>query len=373
MRCLSIPGRLLAAVCAAIAIAPQTAAPPRSAVRIPAARPTAEPAGSPAPTGPLRDSVRITVQLPRRIVTDGGAGGYQAFPDICRLRSGELLCVFYAGYGHISQPNAEHPRGGRVCAVRSSDDGKTWSAPTVVIDTERDDRDPSVCCLPDGALLCNFFTYGRFGECDTCVVRSRDGGHTWSAPEIVAPSFATSSPIRRLRSGRLLLIVYNVDGGGKRSYPAVCVSDDRGRNWSSPHPIAENSGKTLDETDIFERRDGTLLAVMRQVMCSSESRDGGKSWSEPRDLGFPGHCPYLLQTSDGVLLLGHRLPETSLHYSLDEGRTWQGPVLIDHVIGAYPSMVPLRDGSILCVYYEEGPSSAIRAARIRVDRNGRAD
>ena len=133
---------------------------------------------------------------PQRIVTDAGAGGYQAFPDVCRLKNGDLLCVFYAGYGHVSQPNAQLPKGGRVCAIRSTDDGKTWSAPATVVDTPADDRDPSVACLPDGTLLCNFFTYGKYGECDTCIVRSTDGGRTWSAPDLVAPSFATSSPIR---------------------------------------------------------------------------------------------------------------------------------------------------------------------------------
>jgi sialidase-1 len=315
------------------------------------------------------DTVRITVDgAPRRIVTDAGAGGYQAFPDICRLKNGDLFCVFYAGYSHISHPSAALPKGGRVCSVRSADDGLTWSTPAVVVDTPDDDRDPSVMCMPDGTLLCNFFTYGLNGEADTYVVRSRDGGATWGAPEVVAPSFATSSPIRRLRSGRLLLCVYTVDGGGKRSYPAVCISKDRGRSWSSPHPIALKSGKTLDETDVIERPDGSLLAVMREVMCAAESHDGGETWSGLRDLGFPGHCPYLLRTSTGVLLLGHRLPETSLHYSLDEGATWHGPVLIDHVIGAYPSLVPMRDGRILCVYYEEGARSAIRAATIRVAR-----
>src|SRR5229473_1171298 len=89
--------------------------------------------------------VKITIGTPRRIVTDAGAGGYQAFPDVCRLKNGDLLCVFYAGYSHVSQPNAALPRGGRVCAVRSSDDGSTWSAPITIIDTPDDDRDPSVC------------------------------------------------------------------------------------------------------------------------------------------------------------------------------------------------------------------------------------
>src|SRR5438132_1136428 len=71
-------------------------------------------------------SVRIAGSA-RRIVTDAGAGGYQAFPDVCRLKNGDLFCVFYAGYGHISHPTDRLPRGGRICAIRSQDEGKTWS------------------------------------------------------------------------------------------------------------------------------------------------------------------------------------------------------------------------------------------------------
>src|SRR5579871_382124 len=149
-----------------------------------------------------------------------------------------------------------------------------------------------------------------------------------------------------------------------RSFPVVSLSDDRGKTWSAPHPIGLKAGKTLDETDVFERKDGTLVAIMREVMCCAESKDGGKTWGPVYDLGFPGHCPYLLQTPDGVLLMAHRVPETSRHYSTDEGRTWHGPILIDHVIGAYPSMVVLHDGRVLCVYYEEGAHSAIRAVTL---------
>jgi sialidase-1 len=311
----------------------------------------------------------VTVEgSPKRIVTDAGAGGYQAFPDVCRLKSGELLCVFYAGYGHVSHPKAELPKGGRICAVRSSDEGQTWSPSEIVVDTPKDDRDPSVACLPDGTLLCTFFTYGKNTECDTQLVRSKDGGKTWGEPEMVLPGFATSTPVRRLRNGRLLLPVYNVDGNGKRAYAAVCLSGDGGKTWSSPRPLGLDAGKTIDETDIYERKDGTLLAVMREVMCASESRDGGKTWSPVRELGFPGHCPYLLMTKNGVLLMAHRVPQTSLHYSLDEGNTWQGPVLIDNVIGAYPSLLQLKDGRVLCVYYEEGQNSAIRQVTLRVER-----
>jgi hypothetical protein len=157
-----------------------------------------------------------------------------------------------------------------------------------------------------------------------------------------------------------------VDGNGKRAFAAACLSDDKGRTWSAPHPIGLNAGKTLDETDVYEREDGTLLAIMREVMCGAVSQDGGKTWGPVYDLGFPGHCPYLLKTREGVLLLAHRLPQTALHDSMDEGRTWNGPLIIDDVVGAYPSLIQLRDGRVLCVYYEEGAHSAIRAVTLRV-------
>ena len=314
-------------------------------------------------------SVSITIAEPsRRIVTDAGAGGYQAFPDVCRLKKGELLCVFYAGYGHVSHPRESLPKGGRICAVRSNDEGRTWSAPVTLIDSPDDDRDPSVTQLPNGTLLLNFFTYDANKAYDTCISRSLDGGRTWSEPEVVMPGYATSSPIRRLRSGRLLLPIYFANDQQKRSFAAVSLSNDQGKSWSSPRPIGLKARKTLDETDFYERNDGSILAVMRQVMTASESRDGGRTWSVPVDLGFPGHCPYLLMTRSGVLLMGHRVPQTSLHYSLDEGRTWRGPIMLDDFIGAYPSMVELKDGRILFVYYEEGANSAIRALTLSVER-----
>ncbi|MEW5901291.1 MAG: DUF5696 domain-containing protein, partial [Acidobacteriota bacterium] len=85
---------------------------------------------------------------------------------------------------------------------------------------------------------------------------------------------------------------------------------------------------------------------------------------------FPGHCPYLLRTREDIILLAHRLPRTSLHYSLDEARTWSANVLVDDCPGAYPSMVNLRDGSVLIIYYEEGPGSNIRGRRFQATAAG---
>jgi hypothetical protein len=44
--------------------------------------------------------------------------------------------------------------------------------------------------------------------------------------------------------------------------------------------------------------------------------------------------------------------------------------MVDDVGGAYPSMVNLKDGSVIIVYYEEGEGSDIRARRFRATKTG---
>jgi Neuraminidase (sialidase) len=302
------------------------------------------------------------------------AGGYAAFPDVCRLPDGELLCVFYSGYGHVSTPNAKWPRGGRIMAVRSPDSGKTWGKPAVIMDTDQDDRDPSVACLKDGTLLLNWFT-PHHNQVAVLIARSTDKGKTWGEPvklDLKSPyPFACSSPVRQLADGSLVLGLYHEDEKKNLAFGATVRSTDGGKTWKELALIGEKGGVYLDaETDVVRLKDGKLLAALRSSkvdMHYAVSEDSGKTWGPVRSFGFKGHCPYLLRHSSGVILLAHRLPDTALHWSADEGKTWHGPVQIDTVGGAYPSLVELPDGLVYCVYYEEGKGSGIRGVRLRVD------
>ncbi|MDW8321019.1 MAG: sialidase family protein [Armatimonadota bacterium] len=313
----------------------------------------------------------------QRISRGGAAGSYQAFPDACRLRNGDIVCVFYAGYGHISLPNREYPRGGRLCLVRSRDEGRTWSQPQELYDGPDDDRDPHIAQLSNSTLVCSFFTYRQTSngeEFDTKVLFSHDDGYTWSKrPVTVAKGFATSTPVREVSPGRCLLGVYTVQNG--QEFAAMAFSNDAGLHWHKPLPISAGCSTLPDgsETDIIRLKDGNLLAVIRSDKVNMHfclSRDEGKTWTPPQDIGFPGHAPHLTRLSTGAILLTHRLPHTALHISRDEGKSWQGPFVLDEVIGAYPSTVELKDGSVLVVYYEEGEGSAIRALRIQVRKDG---
>ena len=306
------------------------------------------------------------------------AGPYQAFPDVCRMPSGDLACVFYAGYGHVSLPTAEWPRGGRVCLVQSSDEGRTWSTPRVLFDGPQDDRDPHIAALADGTLVCSFFQYRSVGgkiEHDVCLVESRDGGRTWQTePRVLATNrWAVSAPVRELSDGTQLLGVYT--GDDSTAYGAVLRSTNGGKTWSEPVAIDPKSGVRLDaETDVLQLPDGTILAALRGDgkvnLHFATSSDKGLTWSKVKDSGFLGHSPHMTRLSTGEILLTHRQPATALHISRDNAKSWQGPIEIDSVGGAYPSTVELKDHTVLVVYYEEGATSAIRAARFRVTPDG---
>lgn len=326
------------------------------------------------------------------VARDGGAGGFEAFPDVARLADGRLFCVFYDGYDHVAFANEAYPNGGRVSGCYSEDEGKTWSAPAVVFDSPFDDRDPSVTVTADGTILVNCFlldhpvhqgTYYR--KLGTWYVKSSDGGKTWSRVYPVSDTFFGSSPIRILSDGRWILGLYKEDPD---YLAAVALSDDQGNTWKTV--VIPNGELLVDaETDVAELSDGSLLALLRhregeRPMAWSRSTDRGETWTIAESTGFSGHSPYLHKTPEGILLLGTRTPSegrampydgiefasVTLRVSLDEGRTWGKAVTADHFFGAYPSMVNLKDGSTLVVYYEEGSGSNIRARKFRVTAEG---
>lgn len=316
----------------------------------------------------------------RVVCSDAGAGAYEAFPDVCLTPSGELLCVFYAGYGHVSDPKEQLPKGARIALCRSTDEGRTWSPAETVVDTPIDDRDPSILPLPSGELLVVFMTYDAkrtAGTHQVYAVRSSDGGKNWSEPQPIDTPFtqleAVSTPPRCL-PGRLLLTPYGNNTGDPRSYKhtAVLESRDEGRTWTTLAEIKSPSFMLL-EPDLVCLPEERPLIVNRPTMTWTESTDGGKTWSDPQELGISGDCPYLLLTSKNVLLCGirHRpTRSTCVIYSTDLGKTWSDQVPVGRVLGAYPSMVELPDGRVLIVYYTEGKGSDIRCAYLAADRSG---
>lgn len=87
---------------------------------------------------------------------------------------------------------------------------------------------------------------------------SRDRGATWeAAPGVVIPGPGSRFHIRRLRSGRLLLINH-VDFTG-RSHLTALLSDDDGVSW--PHRLLLDERRNVSYPDAVETPSGEILVI----------------------------------------------------------------------------------------------------------------
>ena len=323
-----------------------------------------------------------------REITDVGPwGDYEAFPDVCTTGNGDLYVVFYAGLGHVTNPSEKLPRGGAIYGLRSSDQGATWSEPILVVDTEEDDRDPHVTQLANGDLIVSYFTSRYYTEdgnnkrdCDVFVVLSSDGGDTWGEPIHVDTPYSektdrgravyVSGPVIQLEGSHVALPIYHGLNAG-HYVTAVVHSDDYGKTWDKVAVVDEEASIAFSsgfcEASIARLGDGRLIIVMRPGMHVAFSEDEGYTWGKAVQMPHRGDAPTVLRTSQGMLLVAHRHPGTAVTISTDDGQTWGAPWPVDTVGGAYPGLAELADGSIICIYYEEGAASDIRQAIFRVE------
>jgi hypothetical protein len=287
--------------------------------------------------------------------------------------------------------------------IRSHDGGATWTPPSVVADSDQDDRNPAFGTSPAGTLLLSYMRQPNYDEqgfyhrdddpqpereAEIRVTRSTDGGLSWEPPVLLEDKrLRPGSPYGKIvttRDGTLLMAIYGPavtdligDGGNSvqvaTSYSYLIRSRDDGRTWENPSLIGVN----MNETALLPLDGGDLLAVMRgegsgDALYSTHSSDGGFTWSEPRQITGPRQHPadLLLLTNGAVLLTyGNRNPPYRIEgrISRDGGRTWLATVLAfsGHLYGynveqprttdlGYPSNARVGGvdaGQIVTMYY----------------------
>ena len=322
-----------------------------------------------------------------------GYNGFVGWAGVTRLRAGRWLLGFTSGAWHVTVPWTEEirkdpasrkqfeawqkiglpdiraPRGGRCHVMHSDDEGKTWSKPKTLIDTEADDRCPTILELDDGTLMCSFFTYALPRIVYAKYMLSRDGGKTWTPPMDVPgkpeQTAFSNGPASQLADGT---VIWTLEGRFDPSVSSNSIGVFRSSDKAATFQLASvvKADHALNEPTVAELPGGKLVMVIRREgdMCWSD--DGGRTWTLSNSTGWGIYDPHLLQMPNGVLALFHGSYNKGgirVLLSPDGGRTWHGPgeksgkpygYSVDPSVYGYSHAMVLPDGTAYVVYLHTG-------------------
>jgi sialidase-1 len=338
--------------------------------------------------------LRSRAEIIRHINIYESPSEYCAWPSIARTLGGDLVVMFTRTEEHLG-PN------GAILLSRSTDNGKTWLQPIVVLDSPIDDREAGITALRDGRIVGHFWStfhtkesyerlapnsYGRdlLDRWIASVGRpeyrdakrnsgpstaiSSDGGRTWS--RLTRGHDSVHGGIE-LANGSLLVASYreNPDSISVRSADSASGPWHRVATIVSPHP----ESLSFCEPHMLQLKTGRVIMMMRAVthpyndrdprciLWESYSDDNGKTWLAPFATSLWGSPPHLVLLADGRVLCtyGYRRPPYGQRACLsDDGLNWslrEEVVLRDDAPNGdlgYPASVELERGVILTVYYQ---------------------
>lgn len=300
----------------------------------------------------------------------------------------------------------------RILLRRSTDDGKTWSAPKSIANVEGpkqknpfalrmknvDPNDvtynnPVLIADKDGTVHMLFcLEYER-----VFYQRSDDDGLTWFAPVEITAAFdafkkdydwkvLATGPNHsiQLKTGRLVVPVWLSTGtGGNAHRPSVTAtiySDDQGKTWKAGDIAVPCTDEWINpnETVAIELNDGRVMLNVRSESKAHRrlitvSPDGATKWSTPKfdDALLEPICmggivrynhdgkslilfsnPHNLEKEKGPAEPGKNRDRknVSVKISRDEGQTWPVNKTIEPGPSMYSDIAVTQSGTILCFY-----------------------
>ncbi|MDA7618255.1 glycoside hydrolase [Verrucomicrobia bacterium] len=272
-------------------------------------------------------------------------GIYHGWPTLTIQKNGDLLAVCSGGReAHICPF-------GQVVLMRSRDGGDTWSWPRVIQDSGLDDRDAGILQTRQGTLLATTFTSLAYEP----ILRRAEQERQWDPARL-----------RRWQAAHARL---TGDERLRELGQWIMRSEDGGRTWSGKYPSVVNSPHGP-----IQLEDGRLLYAGKELWTGGkrvgvcESIDDGKTWNwlaeipaREGDRASEYHELHALEMPDHRIIVQIRnhnsthVGETLQSESKDGGRTWSLPSSIG-VWGLPSHLLRLMDGRALMSYgYRRSP------------------
>lgn len=215
-----------------------------------------------------------------------------------KLADGTIYFIYTRYNGSSSSDHASAD----LAAVRSADQGKSWSKPFIVLKNRAMNiMSPSLLRLNDGRIALTYLEKSaisgkkHFVDCRPKIVFSNDECRSWSEPveitDVPSAYFVVNNDrLVQLKSGRLILPAahHQYKDAGKTGAGIIkfFLSDDNGKSWRLNkhyiYPVADSMCRGLMEPGVIELKDGTLMCFIRTAAgCQYKafSKNGGESWS----------------------------------------------------------------------------------------------
>ena len=263
------------------------------------------------------------------------------FPVLALAPNGVAVAALRGGAGHIG-------REGRMEVVRSLDGGLTWTPPYLLADSEDDDRNPAFGVSSKGTLI---LLYHRQHNYDA------DGNYQGGV---------------RISDRKPVAIM------ATRSF-------DNGLTWEEPYPLSIDALPTGSPYGkIVSLDDGTLLVPIYNSLAWADeqsdqrfdtsylvrSQDDGRTWGSVSQIAPHMNETALIVLPDGDILAVLRDDNAQgLHStrSQDGGLTWSPTTQITQARQHPADLVRLSNGDILLTYGNRNPPHRIEG---RVSRDG---
>ena len=237
---------------------------------------------------------------------------------------------------------------------------------------------PVLYQMPDGEIIL-FFKIGlKVADWTGWLVRSNDGGKTWSKREALPKGFIGPVKNKPELINNRLVCGSSTEGDGWRLH--FEIYDLATKQWKYVGPIeAEDAIRTdkpekaqpifIIQPSIIKLKDGRLQVLCRTrnaKIGTSFSSDGGDTWSKVTLLDVPNNQSgtdavtlkdgrhALIYNNFETLLGTPKGPRTPISIALsDDGTNWQHALTLeDSPISqySYPAIIQGKDGSLHCIY-----------------------